>query len=318
MIGSFLDSFFDEVIMTGIPEKHVASASDPKIPKPPWLKVSLPSGATYGKLKALMRSKSLHTVCEEARCPNLAECWGCGTATFLILGHVCTRNCRFCAVRSGWPAEPTTDPREAMKVCEAALAMGLKHAVITSVTRDDLPDGGASVFAETITAIHAHVPGCTVEVLIPDFQGDVNALQRATDADPEILGHNIETVPRLYPIVRPQANYERSMRVLQNAKEQSPRILTKSGIMAGLGETREELLQAFSDLRRVGCDILTLGQYLRPSPNHLPVVRYYTPREFADLEQAGYSAGFRWVESGPLVRSSYHAEKQVRELNRGA
>ena len=297
-----------------IPKKDAQGEAGPGIPKPSWLKVSLPSGESYQRLKGLMRSKSLHTVCEEAMCPNVSECWGRGTATFLILGNVCTRSCGFCAVKTGRPAEHPLNMQEAMDVSNAAAAMGLKHAVITSVTRDDLPDGGAALFAETIIGIHTRVSGCTVEVLIPDFMGDEGSLRVVTDARPEILGHNLETVPRLYPRVRPQADYGRSLRLLQLAREQNPHLITKSGIMVGLGESIEELHQVFSDLRRVACDILTVGQYLRPTRSHLEVVRYYTPEEFADLRQTAYQAGFRWVESGPLVRSSYHAEKQVREL----
>jgi lipoyl synthase len=284
------------------------------VPKPSWLKVSLPSGESYGKLKGLMRSKSLHTVCEEAMCPNMAECWGCGTATFLILGNVCTRSCGFCAVKTGRPGDGPSDVGQAADVAEAVASMGLKHAVITSVTRDDLADGGATIFAETISRIHARVPSCTVEVLIPDFKGDVDSLKLVTEAHPEILGHNVETVPRLYPSVRPQANYARSLHLLRLAKDLNPDLLTKSGIMVGLGENIDELIQVFADLRRVGCDILTVGQYLRPTRGHLQVVRYYTPDEFISLREAGYEAGFRWVESGPLVRSSYHADRQAREL----
>jgi lipoyl synthase len=288
--------------------------SEPVVPKPSWLKVSLPSGDSYGRVKGLMRSKSLHTVCEEAMCPNMAECWGCGTATFLILGNVCTRSCGFCAVKTGRPGEQPADMGQATDVAEAVASMGLKHAVVTSVTRDDLPDGGASLFAESITRIHARVPGCTVEVLIPDFQGNVDSLKLVTEAHPEILGHNVETIPRLYPSVRPQANYERSLRLLRLTKDHNSDMLTKSGIMVGLGENANELIEVFADLRRVGCDILTVGQYLRPTHKHLEVVRYYTPDEFLNLREAGYEAGFRWVESGPLVRSSYHADKQAREL----
>lgn len=299
-----------------MPERDSREASQARVPKPPWLKVNLPSGRTYQRLKVLMRAKALHTVCEEAMCPNVAECWGCGTATFLILGNICTRSCGFCAVSSGRPLAETANTNEAREVAQAAVAMGLKHAVITSVTRDDLPDGGAALFAATINCIRGEVPGCSVEVLIPDFLGDINSLKVVTEARPEILGHNLETVPRLYPRVRPQAVYERSLRLLQRAKEQAPEVLTKSGVMVGLGESTDELLAAFSDLRQAGCDILTVGQYLRPTRQHLPVVRYYPPEEFAGLRQAGYDAGFSWVEAGPLVRSSYHAEHQVRTLQR--
>jgi lipoyl synthase len=297
-----------------IPEADAHEDSEPRVPKPPWLKVALPSGRTYQRLRVLMRGKGLHTVCEEAMCPNLAECWGCGTATFLILGNVCTRSCGFCAVKSGRPTAAPSSVDEAREVAEAAATMGLKHAVITSVTRDDLSDGGAALFAATITGIHAQVPGCTVEVLIPDFMGCKTSLKTVTEARPEILGHNLETVPHRYLQVRPQADYERSLRLLQRAKEHDPELLTKSGIMVGLGESTEELLEVFADLRRVDCDILTVGQYLRPTRRHLPVVRYYPPKEFAALKEAGHAAGFRWVESGPLVRSSYHADQQARAL----
>ena len=297
-----------------MPERDYREGSEAKVPKPPWLKVALPSGRTYQRIKTLMHGKSLHTVCEEAMCPNVAECWGCGTATFLILGRICTRSCGFCAVTSGRPAEAASSADEAKEVAEVAAAMGLKHAVITSVTRDDLPDGGAALFAEAITRIHGQVPDCTVEVLIPDFLGRANSLKAVIEARPEILGHNMETVPRLYPHVRPQADYKRSLQLLQQAKEQEPELLTKSGIMVGLGENTEEVLEVFAHLRQVGCDILTVGQYLRPTRRHLPVVRYYPPEEFADLKEAGRAAGFRWVESGPLVRSSYHADQQARAL----
>lgn len=289
----------------------------PGISKPPWLKVSLPSGRTYHRLKALMRGRGLHTVCEEALCPNMAECWGCGTATFLILGSICTRRCGFCAVKSDRHPEGPAEMEEATRVAEAAAAMGLRHAVITSVTRDDLPDGGATLFAATISRIRQQVPGCTVEVLIPDFLGNLDDLRTVTKASPEILGHNLETVPRLYPQARPQADFTRSLRLLQAAKEQAPEVLTKSGIMVGLGESTDELLSVFDELRQVGCDILTVGQYLRPTRRHLPVVRYYHPDEFTALKEAGYAAGFRWVEAAPLVRSSYHADQQARTLSGG-
>jgi len=287
------------------------NTAQPKLLKPSWLRVRLPSGEAYTRIKALMRGKSLHTVCEEAMCPNMAECWGCGTATFLILGDVCTRGCGFCAVKTGRPhAGPATE-EQASAVAMAVEAMGLRHAVITSVTRDDLPDGGASLFAETIQTIHERVPGCTVEVLIPDFGGNLRSLEVVLEARPEILGHNIETVPRLYPQVRPGALYDRSLRVLRTARELSPHVRTKSGVMVGLGETWTELLQVMDDLRGVACDIFTIGQYLSPTRTHLPVVRYYTPDEFQGLKDAAYKAGFRQVESGPLVRSSYHADVQA-------
>jgi lipoic acid synthetase len=285
--------------------------------KPPWIRVRLPSGESYQRLKGLMRSKSLHTVCEEALCPNIAECWGCGTATFMILGDVCTRNCRFCAVKTGVPKTPHDAAADPSNVAEAAAAMGLRHVVVTSVTRDDLPDGGASVFAETIRRIHQSVPGCTVEVLIPDFGGERLPLEIVVDAGPEILAHNVETVSELYHAVRPQAIYQRSLHLLGTIKEIDPLITTKSGIMVGLGETREELIRVLFDLRLMDCDILTIGQYLRPSPAHLPVNRYYPPEEFEELKQLALSKGFRWVESGPLVRSSYHAAMQIRALKHG-
>lgn len=287
-----------------------------KPPRPSWLRVRMPHGKAFEDLKRLMRLKSLHTVCEEAVCPNMAECWGGGTATFLILGKICTRSCRFCAVRTGNPAPLSMDDREPFEVAEAAAAMHLRHVVITSVSRDDLADGGAARFAETIRSVHGRVRGCTVEVLVPDFKGDVEALRKVVDARPEILGHNIETVERLYGSVRPQAVYGRSLALLRNVKKLSVEVLTKSGLMAGLGETRDELLGAMADLREVGCDILTVGQYLSPSARHFPVLRYYTPREFEELKESAEAMGFAWVESGPLVRSSYHAERQARTLCR--
>jgi len=261
-----------------------------------------------------MRSKSLHTVCEEAMCPNMGECWGSGTATFLILGSTCTRCCSFCSVRSGTPEREDADLTEATEVAEASAAMKLRHAVITSVTRDDLQDGGAAVFAATITKIHELVPDCSVEVLIPDFKGSHYSLEIVVRARPKILGHNIETVSRLYSEVRPQAIYERSLKVLQMVKEIDPGILTKSGLMVGLGESLDEIVKTMADLRTVECDILTLGQYLRPTDVHHPVIRYYTPEEFDHLKDVALEKGFRWVEAGPLVRSSYHAEAQAREI----
>ncbi|MHC1744610.1 MAG: lipoyl synthase [Syntrophobacteraceae bacterium] len=284
----------------------------PAIPKPPWIRVRLPHGEAFERVRQLVRKGSLHTVCEEARCPNMAECWGCGTATFLILGGVCTRNCGFCAVATGSPA--SVRPEEPTEVARAISAMELRHAVITSVTRDDLEDGGASVFAAVIREVHDRLSGCTVEVLVPDFQGRKIALETVVEARPDILGHNLETVPRLYPVARPQADYDRSLQVLRTAKEQAPGILTKSGIMLGLGEDKEEIHRVMEDLRAVDCDILTLGQYLCPSARHLPVRRYYTPDEFESFGRTARSMGFPWVESAPLVRSSYHAAEQAREL----
>lgn len=263
----------------------------------------MPSGDAYRRIRQLKESKSLHTVCEEAGCPNMGECWERGHATFLILGNTCTRDCRFCKVRSGSP--DIVDPAEAVHVAEAVAAMGLRHAVVTSVTRDDLPDGGAHVFSRTIREIRRHHGTSTVEILIPDFRGDPGALRTVVTARPEILGHNMETVLRLYNRVRPGADYARSLRLLRDSKEMEPSLTTKSGIMVGLGEKMEEILEVMADLRWAGCDILTIGQYLSPSKTHLPVARYYEPEEFRILGDLGRKAGFRRVESGPLVRSSY-------------
>ena len=276
-------------------------------PMPPWIRVRLRQGQDLARLRGLMRDATLHTVCEEARCPNLWECWNRGTATFMILGDICTRSCGFCAVKTGRPLE--VDGDEPRRVAEAVRAMGLRHAVVTSVNRDELRDGGAWVFAETIHAIRRLNPDCTVEVLIPDFQGSAAALLTVLNAAPDLLNHNTETVPRLYPTVRPQARYDRSLQLLARAKTCGAR--TKTGLMVGLGETVDELLAVFSDLRDVGCDILTVGQYLQPTREHLPVVRYYPPEEFAALRERAVALGFAHVEAGPLVRSSYHAEEQA-------
>lgn len=281
--------------------------------RPEWLKVRAPWGENYGSIKQTMRGLKLHTVCEEAMCPNIGECWGSGTATFLILGDTCTRSCGFCNIKTGRPE--VLDLMEPERVARAIQTMGLKHAVITSVNRDELPDGGASVFARTIRRAKQLTPGLSVEVLIPDFKGDPVALKTVMDAQPEILNHNTETVPRLYLTVRPQADYRQTMTVLKRAKEFDPTALTKSGVMVGLGEEKDELLQVFRDLRESDVDILTVGQYLRPSPRHLPIVRYYHPDEFAELSEAAYGMGFKWVEAGPLVRSSYRAERQVEVLS---
>ena len=278
--------------------------------RPPWLKVRLPSGPQVEQLRALMRSKELHTVCEEAHCPNMAECWGAGTATFMILGDTCTRSCGFCAVKSGRPTELDLD--EPARVGDAVARMSLQHAVVTSVNRDELADGGAAIFAETIREIRRRSPGTTIEVLIPDFRGVVLALDTVLEARPEILNHNTETVPRLYPRVRPQAVYERSLEVLRHTKRSAPDLVCKSGIMVGLGETRDEVVATMRDIRAQGTDILTIGQYLRPSPQHLPIERYWSPEEFDGLRDAGMAMGYRHVESGPLVRSSYHAERHAR------
>jgi lipoic acid synthetase len=277
--------------------------------RPEWLRVRLPGGPNYQELKGLMRGLELHTVCEEAHCPNIGECWEARTATFMILGDTCTRACGFCAVKTGRPL--TLDLGEPMRVAEAIERMGLRHAVITSVNRDELEDGGAGIFAGTIRQVRKRSPETTIEVLIPDFMGDEPALAKVMRARPDILNHNIETVPRLYPQVRPKARYPRSLEVLQRAKRLDATVFTKSGIMLGLGEEREEVLQVFRDLRAHDVEILTVGQYLRPSLNHLPIVRYVTPEEFADLKREALAMGFRHVESGPLVRSSYHAASQI-------
>ena len=256
-----------------------------------------------------MRSKSLHTVCEEAHCPNMAECWGAGTATFMILGDTCTRSCGFCAVKTGKPTE--LDRAEPAPVGEAVARMGVKHAVVTSVNRDELEDGGARMFAETIREIRRQSPGTSVEVLIPDFRGVLEALDIVLAEQPEIMNHNVETVPRLYPRVRPQARFERSLEVLRRTKERAPTLVCKTGIMLGLGETMDEVLDTMHAIADQGTDVLTIGQYLRPSPEHLPIERYWTPTEFAELRDLGMTMGFDHVESGPLVRSSYHAERHV-------
>lgn len=278
-----------------------------KSPRPEWLKVRAPGGETYANLKKMMRSKTLHTVCEEAHCPNIGECWGRGTATFLILGDICTRSCGFCAIKTGRP-QPV-DPEEPLKVALAVQQMGISHVVITSVNRDELPDQGSTIWAKTIVEVRRLNPKVSIEVLIPDFKGDLNCLQRVLDAKPNILNHNVETVPRLYRTVRPQAKYERSLRVLQYSKEQG--FITKTGIMVGIGETFDEVVQVMKDLRQVDVDIFTIGQYLQPTPAHLPVDRFVTPEEFKQYKLIGIELGFRHVESGPLVRSSYHAESHV-------
>lgn len=278
--------------------------------KPEWLKIKLTTGEPYQEIKDMMRSRTLHTVCEEARCPNIYECWANRTATFMILGDVCTRACRFCAVKSGLPTE--LDLQEPQRVAEAAEQMGLRHCVVTSVARDDLKDGGASIFAATIHEIRKRMPFCSVEVLIPDFQGDRDALQIVMDAKPDILNHNVETVERLSDRVRAKAKYRRSLELLRRAKEMQPSIPTKSSLMLGVGETLDEVRQTMDDLRAVDCNILTLGQYLQPTPQHLEVVRYVHPDEFAELKADGLARGFSHVESGPFVRSSYHAHEQVK------
>lgn len=281
--------------------------------RPEWIKVRAPTGETYQWVQGLMRSKALHTVCEEAMCPNLGECWGAGTATFLMMGDICTRSCGFCDIKRGRP--DALDWLEPERIAQAVKAMKLQHAVITSVNRDDRPDGGAPIFAMVIRRIRELLPGCSVEVLIPDFKGSLEALKIVMDARPEILNHNVETVPRLFKQVQPQDHYEWSAAILTAAKRLDPEVLTKSGIMVGLGEEVEEVKAVMRDLRAWGVDILTIGQYLQPSKKHLPIARYYTPEEFKMLRDYGGEIGFRWVESAPLVRSSYHAAEQVRALS---
>ena len=278
--------------------------------RPDWLRVRVPTGENYDDLKRLMRSKALHTVCEEARCPNIGECWGHRTATFMILGSVCTRSCGFCAVATGRPM--ALDWEEPRRVAEAVTQMGLRHVVVTSVNRDELHDGGATIFAATIRWIRRLNPECAVEVLTPDFKGSHEALKILMDARPNVYSHNVETVPRLYRRVRPQAVYERTLDVLRWAKEMYPDIPTKTGFMLGLGETRDEVLALMRDLHDAQVDILTIGQYLQPSHEHLPIERYVTPEEFREYAAEGRAMGFRHVESGPLVRSSYHAWDQVK------
>jgi lipoic acid synthetase len=277
--------------------------------KPAWLKVPAPGGPNYVTLKQLMQDLRLHTVCEEAHCPNIGECWEHRAATFMILGDVCTRNCAYCAVAHGTPAPLDRD--EPARLAAAVERMGLRHVVITSVDRDDLPNGGAEMFAAAIAEIRRCTPGTSVEVLIPDFKGSEAALRLVVDAAPDILNHNLETIDRLYRLARPGGRYQRALALLARAKELAPALLTKSGIMCGLGEEWDELLAAMRDVRAQGVDILTLGQYLRPSREHLPIARYYTPDDFAELRRLGLAMGYRHVEAGPLVRSSYHAWEQV-------
>jgi len=284
--------------------------------KPEWLKVRSPGGKNYSRLKKLMRGQRLHSVCEEAGCPNIGECWEAGTATFLILGDVCTRACKYCAIAHGMPTELDWD--EPRRVAEAVAELELEHVVITSVNRDELPDGGAAIFAETIRLTREARPGCTIEVLIPDFKGDEEALEMVVEARPEILNHNLETVERMHPWARPGGRYWRSISLLGSAKRMDPSMLTKSGIILGMGETVEEIREAMADLRKAAVDILTLGQYLRPTIHHAPVARWVTPAEFAEWKRVGEEElGFRHVESGPLVRSSYRAEKQARLVEAG-
>ena len=278
--------------------------------KPSWLNIKLETGTSFRELKSMMRGKTLHTVCEEAKCPNIYECWSNRTATFMILGNICTRACRFCAVTSGLPTE--LDLEEPERVAEATEQMGLRHVVVTSVARDDLADGGSSIFAATIAAIRRRTPLCSIEVLIPDFLGNRDALATVLTAKPDILNHNIETVERLSDRVRSKAKYDRSIELLRRSKEINPAIPTKSSIMVGVGEHWEEILQTMDDLRAVDCNIMTIGQYLQPTKNHLYVEKFYTPEEFSQLKEEGMKRGFSHVESGPLVRSSYHAHEQVK------
>jgi len=281
--------------------------TEPKRRRPEWLKVRVPGGEQYKTIKDLIGQQRLHTVCEEARCPNMGECWSAGTATFMILGDTCTRSCGFCAVKTGRPG--TLDWDEPRRVADAVQKMGLRHTVITSVNRDERKDGGAPIFAECIRLIREDMPGCRIEVLIPDFKGSEDALNIVLDAKPDVLNHNVETVPRIYRIVRPQAKYPQSLELLHRAKKRG--FLTKSGMMVGIGEEPDEVLQVMRDLREVECDILTIGQYLQPTKNHLPIERFVHPDEFTMYREEGKKMGFRHVESGPLVRSSYHAEKHV-------
>ena len=277
--------------------------------KPPWLVKRLPLGGEVSEVRSILRRQKLHTVCESAMCPNLGECFSRRTATFMILGNVCTRHCGYCAVDSGAP--PPVDPEEPDRVAEAAAGLGLRHVVVTSVTRDDLPDGGAAHFAETIRAIRRRCPSALVEVLIPDLGGSMPALQQVVDAQPDVLNHNVETVPRLFPTVRPEGDYGRSLELLAWAGSHLARGHTKSGLMVGLGESEEEVVQVMRDLRRVGCDVFTVGQYLRPSRAHLEVMRYYAPADFDRLKTVGESLGFLMVAAGPFVRSSYNADQYV-------
>ncbi len=294
-----------------IDSRHTSEAQQPSAPPsrrlPPWFKVRLQTGPDYHDIRRTMDRLKLHTICEEARCPNVWECWNARTATFLILGDICTRRCHYCSVATGRPH--AVDHEEPLRVAEAIQALRLRHAVITSVNRDELEDGGASVFADTIRQIRRLIPSCTIEVLIPDFEGNEAALAAVAAERPDILNHNIETVRRLFPSIRPQGKYQRSIELLRRAKQMG--MTTKSGLIVGMGESTEEAREVMRDLRSVDCDIMTIGQYLQPTKEHLPVARFYHPDEFAALKEEGLVLGFRHVESGPLVRSSYHAEQQV-------
>ena len=302
------------VPVTLIRGRPVRSRDLPRGAKPPWLRVRAPGSPGYLHVARLTRDLALNTVCREASCPNIGECWEHGTATFMILGSVCTRSCGYCNVVHGTPG--SVDPGEPTRLAEAVAALGLAYVVVTSVDRDDLPDGGASVFADSIRAIRQRVPTCRAEVLVPDFSGRTCALECVLDAGPDVLNHNLETVERLYRTARPGGRYGRALRLLDHARRYRPSTPTKSGIMVGLGESRDEILTALTDLRGAGCDIVTIGQYLRPSAAHLPVSRYYHPDEFRELKSHARGLGFRHVESGPLVRSSYHAHEQTAALDR--
>lgn len=291
--------------MSFISIDQLRSSERPRLPA--WFKVNAQTGPDYLEIRQTMDRLQLHTICEEARCPNRWECWNARTATFLILGDICTRRCHYCSVETGRP--PAIDRSEPRRVAEAVQALGLRHAVITSVNRDELPDGGATVFADTIRQTRTLSPDCTIEVLIPDFEGNAAALATVCAEQPEILNHNIETVPRLFPSLRPQGKYHRSIELLGRAKQQG--MTTKSGLILGMGETLDEAREVMRDLRAVDCDIITIGQYLQPTRDHLPVARYYDPGEFTQLKEEGMTMGFAHVESGPLVRSSYHAERQI-------
>jgi lipoyl synthase len=299
--------------MTLIRGRRKRADDPPRAPKPEWLKVRAPGSENYHRLKELMRTLGLHTVCEEANCPNIGECWHHGTATFMILGDTCTRSCGYCNVIHGTPKAP--DALEPVHVASAIHAMDLAHVVITSVDRDDLADFGAGHFASTIAEIRARIPSCGIEVLIPDFKGDEDALHAVLDARPDVLNHNIETVPRLYRIARPGGRYQRALELIDRSRTYAPDIRTKSGLMVGLGEEWDEIVATLHDLRVAGCQIVTIGQYLRPSLANLPMSRYYTPSEFAELKRIGLDLGFGHVESGPLVRSSYHAHEQVQAFD---
>jgi len=299
------------ILSSGVPLSPPPSTH----PRPSWLRVRFFGGPNYQELKSILRTLELHTVCESARCPNMGECWEHRTATFMILGNICTRACGFCAVPSGKPVGPP-DEAEPERVAEAVQRMGLRYAVVTSVNRDDQPDGGAAIFARTITEIRRQVPGCRVEVLIPDFRGDWQALETVMKAQPDVLNHNMETVPRLYRQVRKGAAYERSLELLRRARELAPETPTKTGMMLGLGETTDEVLQAMEDIAAQRASILTLGQYLQPTAEHLPIERYVHPDEFAEFKRLGEQMGFQHVEAGPLVRSSYHAFEQEEAARR--